>query len=215
MEARRGPIRDRTNEEWLAELGGPDPDPAIADLRALLLKGLYAALYHQLSENIEIILEDFVQEALIKILDNLHTFRGDSKFTTWAQKIAINAAFTELRRRRWRNISLQQMTERFEGNDYTPAILKDPSLSPEHKATLQIIMENIDYLINHELTEKQRTALTAVVLKGVPLEEVARRMDTNRNALYKLLHDARKRLKNHLIDAGISPEEVLAIFDVK
>lgn len=213
MDTTRGPIKDRTNEEWLEELGGSDPDPALMDLRSIILRGLYAALYHQLSENIEIILEDFVQEALIKILDNLHTFRGDSKFTTWAHKIAINTAFTELRRRRWRNISLQKMAERFEGNDYTPAILEDPNLSPEQRATLQIILEQIDHLINNELTEKQRTALTAVVLNGVPMEEVARRMDTNRNALYKLIHDARKRLKQHLVNTGVSPEEVLGIFD--
>jgi len=98
-------VTDRTNEQWLSDLRGSDADIAIADLRAMLLRGLRAALYAKLSHGMESILEDFVQDALIKILRNLDTFRGESRFTTWAQKIAVNVAFTELRRRRWKNIS--------------------------------------------------------------------------------------------------------------
>jgi RNA polymerase sigma-70 factor (ECF subfamily) len=205
-------VADRTNEEWLADLQGPNQDLALSDLRVLLLRGLRAAIYTHIHDGLDTILEDFVQEALIKILKNLETFRGESRFTTWAQKIAINVAFTELRRRRWQNVSLQDMIDRFDSNDFTPAILTDPSFSPEKRATLQIIMENIWHLVNEELTEKQRQAIMAVV-EGMPLEEVARRMGTNRNALYKLLHDARKRLKQQLINTGVTPEEVLAIFD--
>ena len=205
-------VADRTNDEWLADLQGPNQDLALADLRALLIRGLRAALYTHILDGLDSILEDFVQEALIKILKNLETFRGESRFTTWAQKIAVNVAFTELRRRRWQNVSLQDMIDRFDSNDFTPAILTDPSFSPEKRATLQIIMESIGHLINEELTDKQRQAILAVV-EGMPLEEVAQRMGTNRNALYKLLHDARKRLKQQLINTGITPEEVLAIFD--
>lgn len=208
-------ITDRSNQEWLADLRGANQDLALSDLRAMLLRGLRAALYTHIHEGLDSILEDFVQEALIKILNNLDTFRGESRFTTWAQKIAVNVAFTELRRRRWQNVSLQDMIDRFDSNDFTPAILTDPAFSPEKRVTLQIIMENIGHLINEELTDKQRQALMAVVIEGMPLEEVARRMGTNRNALYKLLHDARKRLKQHLISTGITPEEVLAIFDNK
>ncbi len=206
-------ITDRTNEDWLADLQGPNSAVAIADLRAILLRGLRAALYAKLSNGMESILEDFVQDALIKILGNLETFRGESRFTTWAQKIAVNVAFTELRRRRWKNVSLQDMIDRFDSNDFTPAILTDPSFSPEEQTILQITMEKIWELINKELTDKQRTAMLAVVIGGMPLEEAARRMGTNRNALYKLIHDARKRLKQHMLSAKISPEEVLAIFE--
>ncbi len=207
------PIRERTNEEWLADLRGRNADQAIEDLRKILLRGLRVALSNRLRDDLGAILEDFVQESLIKILDNLDSFRGESRFTTWAQKIAVNVAFTELRRRRWQNISLQDMIDRYDTNDFTPAILADPSLSPEQVASLQIIMEMIWYLIEEELTEKQREALLAVIVGGMPLEEVARRMGSNRNALYKLLHDARKRLKQHMVNAGLSPEEVLSIFD--
>ena len=212
-ETNQAPKAERTNEAWIRELRGLNADETITDLRAILMRGLRAALYTQLSDRAGTIVEDFVQEALIKILDNLDSFRGESRFTTWAQKIAVNVAFTELRRRRWQNVSLQAMIDRFDSNDFTPAILTDPSFSPEQQTMLQIIMETISHVINEELTEKQRQAMLAVVIGGMPLEEAARRMGSNRNALYKLIHDARKRLKHHLLNAGIAPEEVLAIFD--
>ncbi len=207
------PQTGRTNHEWIRDLKGPEQDSALSDLRALLLRGLRAALYTHIHEGLDSILEDFVQDALIKILNNLDTFRGESRFTTWAQKIAVNVAFTELRRRRWQNVSLQDMIDRYDSNDFTPAILTDPGFSPEKQTTLRIIMETINTVIEEKLTAKQREAIQAVILGGAPLEEVALRMGTNRNALYKLLHDARKRLKQHLLDTGVSPEEVLAIFD--
>ena len=68
-------------------------------------------------------------------------------------------------------------------------------------------------LISAELTDKQRQALIAVRVQGLPLEEVARRMGTNRNALYKLLHDARQRLKRKMEAEGLSAEDVLAAFE--
>ena len=71
----------------------------------------------------------------------------------------------------------------------------------------------VQQMIREELTDRQRKALTAIMIQGMPLEEVARRMNTNRNALYKLIHDARKRLQKKMIDKGISPQEVLATFD--
>lgn len=204
---------ERSNEEWLEDLREPRSEQAISDLRDILLRGLRAALYSKIRRNLDFVMEDFVQEALIKILDNLETFRGESRFTTWAHKIAINVAFTELRRRRWENVSLQEIADRYEGNDFTPVILTDPSLSPEQKALLQILMETINHLIEHDLTEKQSTAMKAVVFGGMPIDVVARRMGSNRNALYKLMHDARKRLKEHMLAADLTPEEVLAIFD--
>ncbi len=75
---------------------------------------------------------------------------------------------------------------------------------------LRLLVEQIQQIMQETLSERQRTALTAVMIRGMPLEEVARRMGTNRNALYKLLHDARKRIKKELEKRGISPEEILA-----
>ncbi len=206
-------MKDRTNAEWLADLRSPDAAEALTDLRTILLRGLRAALYGRIRNNLESITEDFAQDALIRILDKMHTFRGESRFTTWAQKIAINVAYTELRRRRWKDISLQEMVENQDGNDFTPAILTDPSAAPEKEATQRAMLAFVHEMIEEELTERQRVALKAVMLKGVPLEEVARRMGTNRNALYKLLHDARRRLQRGMQARGLPPREVLAVFE--
>jgi RNA polymerase sigma-70 factor (ECF subfamily) len=94
-------MRERTNEQWLAEVRRPNPGKALADLYDLLVRGLKAAL-GSYGGGVEANVGDFAQEALIKITGNLDSFRGESRFTTWAQKIAMNVALTELKRRRWR-----------------------------------------------------------------------------------------------------------------
>lgn len=203
----------RTNEEWLTALRDPIADEALVDLRAILLRGLRGSLAGRVKDDLNQLTEDFAQDALLKILKNLETFRGESKFTTWAQKIAIHVAFTELRRRRWKDISLQDIIETPEGDEYTPKILTDPSISPEEETTQHDILDIVFNLIDTELTERQRTAMLAIIQGGMPLEEVARRMGTNRNALYKLLHDARKRLQVKLEEkAGMTAQEVMEMF---
>ncbi|MGD2205554.1 MAG: RNA polymerase sigma factor [Anaerolineae bacterium] len=205
-------MKERTNQEWLADLKGPGREEALADLRAFLLRGLGYALASR-SDVDQTFLEDFVQDALLRILDALDTFRGESKFTTWAQKIAVNVAFTELRRRRWQSerVSLEGWAESF-GLDFVPDLLIDPSAGPDQQLTQRIFLETLHRLITTELTEKQRQALIAVKIHGMPLAEVARRMGSNRNALYKLVHDARQRLKGKMEEEGLSPDEVLAAF---
>jgi RNA polymerase sigma-70 factor (ECF subfamily) len=203
-------MKDRTNQEWLDDLQRPDRDEALADLRAVLVRGLGYSLANR-SDVDAVLIEDFVQDALVKILDNLDTFRGESRFTTWAQKIAVRVAFTELRRHRWRDLSLEAIAEP-QGLDFVPDFLVDPEAPPDQQAVQHLFLESLQRLIATELTDKQRQALVAVRIQGIPLEEVARRMDTNRNALYKLLHDARQRLKSRMEAEGLSPEDVLAAF---
>jgi RNA polymerase sigma-70 factor (ECF subfamily) len=204
-------MQERSNHEWLADLTGPQRDSALVDLRALLQRGLRYAFASRPKVDDEAI-EDFVQEALLKILDSLDSFRGESKFTTWAQKIAVNVAFTELRRLRWRDVSLDEMADS-QGLHFVPDLLVDRAATPDQQATQRIFLETLGRLIETELTDKQRQALVAVQIQGMPLEEVARRMDSNRNAMYKLLHDARRSLKKQLEAEGLSPEVVLAAFD--
>ncbi len=204
----------RTNEEWLEQLSDPVDDQALSDLREILLRGLRASLSNRINTDLDAITEDFVQDALLKVLKSLHTFRGESRFTTWAQKIAIHVAYTELRRRRWKDISLQTIVETAEGEEYTPAILTDPSTKPEREASQNDMLEVVFNLIETELTDRQRTAIVAILQGGMPIDQVARKMDTNRNALYKLIHDARKRLQQALMDStGYSAQEVLAMFE--
>lgn len=207
-------MAQRTNEEWLDALRDPVDDDALNNLREILLRGLRASLYNRIDTGLDEITEDFAQEALLKILKSLESFRGESRFTTWAQKIAIHVAFTELRRRRWKDISLQDIIETPEGDEYTPAILTSPTTSPEDEATQSDIMTVVYDLIESELTDKQRTAIIAVLQGGMPMGEVAKRMKTNRNALYKLIHDARKRLQLALEEqTGLSVQDVMTMFE--
>jgi RNA polymerase sigma-70 factor, ECF subfamily len=202
-------VRERTSEQWLAELRGPNPDGALADLYDLLVRGLGAALGGY-GDGVEANFGDFAQEALIRITGNLDSFRGESRFTTWAQKIAMNVALTELRRRRWRDVSLQELFARREAADRGPA---DTQLTPEQLTFQNMVLGELRRIVDEELTNRQREAVVAVILEGMPISEVARRMGTNQNALYKLLHDARRKLKRRMEAVGLSPQEVLAAFE--
>jgi len=205
-------MQTRTNEQWLSDLRGENQDQAIEDLRRVLKRGLIYALSSRIKIDLESQVEDFVQDSILRILDKMDTFRGESKFTTWAQKVAVRVAFTEMRRQRWKDVSIEDLMPEDSG-DFTPLVLSDPSPDPEKKATQTILLEMIDEMLSTDLTERQRTALMAVMHGGMPLEEVARRMDTNRNALYKLLHDARKQMRSRLIEKGLTPQEVLEVFE--
>ena len=206
-------MQDRTNSEWISALSGPDPGEAIEDLRATLIRGLRFALSSRVQGELDMLVEDFVQDALIRILDKLDTFRGESRFTTWAQKITVRVAYSELRRQRWKDISLQDLMPPDDAGDFTPSVLSDPGPTPEQRTTQQSMIDMVMRLIMEELTDRQREVMMAVMVGGMPLEEVARRMDTNRNALYKLIHDARKRLQARLEAEGFGPQEVLAVFE--
>ena len=206
-------MQERTNAEWMAALSSPDPGEALDDLRATLVRGLRFALSSRVPGDLDSLVEDFVQDALVRILDKLDTFRGESRFTTWAQKIAVRVAFSELRRQRWKDISLQDLMPTNNAGDFTPAVLSDPGPNPEQQTTQKSMMDMVMRLVSEELTERQREVIMAVMVGGMPLEEVARRMDTNRNALYKLIHDARKRLQKRLETEGLTPGEVLAVFE--
>jgi RNA polymerase sigma-70 factor, ECF subfamily len=202
-------VRERTNKQWLAELRRPNPDEALADLYDLLVRGLRAA-FGGYGGGVEANFDDFAQEALIKITGNLDSFRGESRFTTWAQKIAMNVALTELKRRRWRDVSLQELFARREAADRGPA---DTQLTPEQLTFQNIVVEELRRVVDEELTDRQREAVVAVLLEGMPVSEVARRMGTNQNALYKLLHDARRKLKKRMVAVGLPPQDVLAAFE--
>lgn len=205
----------RTNEEWIADLTGSSQDQALSDLRALLVRGLGAALSDK-GNVAEADLEDFAQDALLKILDNLQTFRGESRFTTWAHKIAVRVAYTELRRKRWQDWSLERVVEgedEAKRGDFTPLILADSQAGPEESAIRVALVNVVQETINGRLSKRQRTVMYAAMVEGAPMDEIAEQMDTNRNALYKLMHDARSRLKRSLLESGYSVEEILAAFN--
>ena len=207
----------RDNQSWLNDLYASDEirDAAIADLQIVLRRVLPKALSSWVSPNsghFDALLEDVIQETTLRVLANLASFEGRSQFTTWVYKIAIRIALNELRHRKWREVSLDGLessddpneipSERFASNDPNPGVVT------ERKDAAALV----EMILNEELTPRQRAVLTAVSFKGVPMDEIARRMGTNRNALYKMLHDARLRMRRRLKREGFEPEELLDLF---
>lgn len=206
----------RDNHDWLSDLhaGGVQRDAALADLRTLLIRALPQGLSRWLSPDnpeFESFIEDTTQETLLRVLGALDTFQGRSQFTTWAYKISLRVALNELRRRRWRDISLEGLMED-EADDSAPRQFASSEPGPESVVERADILQRVQAIMAEELTERQRAAMHAINMQGVPMEVVARRMGTNRNALYKLLHDARLRLKHRLEREGLPPKELLEMF---
>lgn len=218
-------VNTRTNEEWLEDLktSGSAQEAAITDLRDLLLRTVLFFFSHNLGDfdrltrdEILQLAEDCAQEALIAVLNHLSDFRGDSKFTTWAYKFAINFALMTARRERWKGISLDQLSF-VDGGSLAERVMqgKEPALTPDQFVMQVEILETIREVIEQDLTDKQRRVLILMVFNEVPMDEVARQLSTNRNAIYKMLHDARRKLKYRLQARGFEVGEILALFTVK
>ena len=212
-------MASRTNEEWLSDLRaqGERRNAALEDLRAVVQKGLPYALSRWLSPDLPqfgSLVEEVTQETLLRVLDQLDSFEGRSQFTTWVHKIAVRIALTELRRKRWRDSSLDELTEN-EDAPPPPGLLADAHAGPETVAEREDMLARVRRIIEEELTDRQRQALLLLGVQDIPMEDAARKLKTNRNALYKLLHDARLRLKNRLSMDDINPHEVLALFESK
>lgn len=209
---------ERSNEEWIDDLtaSGTIREAALIDLRQVIRSGLPYSLSKYLSYSdpqFDALADDVVQETLLRALDHLHTFEGRSQFTTWVHKIAIRVALTELRRKRWEDISLDEMLESSEA-PANLSLMESEDPGPDLIAVRGDLAAHIRRIIDEELTDRQRKALVAVGVHGMPVAEVARRMDMKRNALYKLMHDARLRLKARLALEGLSAEDVLEEFEV-
>lgn len=207
----------RSNEEWIDDLtaSGLRREEALADLRQIIRSGLPYSLSKYLSPSdpqFDALAEEVVQDTLLRALDHLDTFEGRSKFTTWVHKIAVRVALTELRRKRWEDVSLDEIIESSQAPDNL-SLMRAESDDPDQIAERQDLIAQVRRIINEELTDRQRKALIALGVHGMPVAEVARRMDLKRNALYKLMHDARVRLKARLALEGISAEEVLRSFE--
>lgn len=208
---------ERDNQTWINDLksNGQTREEAVADLRTIIRGGLPYALSRWLSPSdpgFESLIDEATQETLLKVLDKLDTFRGQSKFTTWVYKIAVRVALSDLRRHRWKDVSLDELAEK----PVPPPIsllmagnAPDPELSAEQKD----LLERIWKILHEELTEKQSQAILAIIAHGIPLDELAAKMHMERNALYKLLHDARIRLKKRLAEQGLTPSDILATFE--
>jgi RNA polymerase sigma-70 factor, ECF subfamily len=210
-----GGTTTRANTDWLSALraGGRVQEEAFAELRLVMLRAIKGFLARKTAAPstdgaLLQIAEDCAQESVLLVKANLDSFRGDSQFTTWAYAIAIRVALGELRRRRWRKTALD---EALLGQALPGWPVDDPG--PERGLAQRQAWALLSGLIETSLTPLQRKALIAHAFQGMPLDLVAEWLGTNRNSLYKLIHDARKRLKTALLSQGVSHRDLISIFE--
>ena len=196
---------DAESRAWLAAVGaeGSTGEEARVRLRALLLKAARfeisrrrTSLPHLRGGDLDDLAQQSANDALMAILGKLDTYRGESRFTTWAYKFALLEAAVKLRRRAWQGREIPLEAEQW-------ATFADQGGSPGASAEEREVLGSIGAAIETELSTHQREVLVAVALNGVPIDVLAERMSTTRGALYKTIYDARKKLRAHLGEAGL------------
>lgn len=207
----------RNNDTWLADLSsqGNPREVALSDLNEIILRMLPSALTRWLSpenEHFEPFIQDVAQETLLRVLNRLDTFEGRSKFTTWVYTIAIRIALSELRLRKWKEVSLDQLEESQESDQAPFETFSNDDPNPETVIEQKQTMMKIKSIIDQELTPRQRAVMMAVNVQGVPMDVIAQRLGSNRNAVYKMMHDARVKLKSRLELEGYQPDQLLNMF---
>ena len=204
----RTPLDD-DSRVWLTELraAGATREAALERLHALLLRAARfevarrrPMLPHLRGNELDDIATEAADDALMSILRRLDDFRGASRFTTWAYKFALYEAAVKLRKRAWQGREVPLEPEAW---DLLPASSTMPPAAAEQGELLLALQAAIET----ELTPHQRRVLVALALNGVPIDVLADRLGTSRGALYKTLHDARRKLRARLDEQGFDLEE--------
>jgi len=203
----RRPLDDESRD-WLRTLRGTgvERDKAVARLHALLLRAARfevarrrPTLPHLRGNELEEIALEAADDALMSVLARLDDFRGLSRFTTWVYKFALLEAAVKLRRRAWQGREVPLEPE-------TWSLFSSSALEPDEQAEQIELLATVQRAIAEVLTPHQRCVLVALALNGVPIDVLAERLNTTRGALYKTLHDARRKLRKHLQDSGVALE---------
>jgi RNA polymerase sigma-70 factor (ECF subfamily) len=201
-------LLDPESREWLRCLRGHsrEHDDAVARLHGLLLRAARfecarrrPTLPHLRGDDLDDIANQAADDALVSILARLDRFRGASRFTTWAYKFALLEAAVKLRRRSWQGREVPLEPE-------TWSLFSDAGLEPDESAEQTELLATLQQAIGDVLTPHQRQVLVALALNGVPIDVLSERLNTTRGALYKTLHDGRRKLRSHLEDVGLSLE---------
>ena len=200
------PPLDPESRAWLRDLRaeGAAREDAVARLHALLLRaarfetGRRRGSHPHLRGDLDEIAQEAADDALLSVLARLDDFRGLSRFTTWAYKFALYQASVTVRRRAWQGRELPVEERAW-------AILSDVAAGPGEAAERGELLRAIQEGIAEALTPHQRTVLVALALNEVPIDVLAERQHTTRGALYKTLHDARRKLRRHLQESGHAP----------
>jgi len=210
--------KKRDNETWLNDLRANDAqkEAALEDLHNVLLKVLPSALSRWLpatSSHFDTFIEDIAQETVLRVMDKLDSFQGRSKFTTWVYRIGVNIGLGELRLKKWKEVSLDALEEGKEPDEMPSARFAEKAPGPEGLLEQKNVITMVQQVMKEELTPRQHQIMMAIAVKGTPLNVVAERVGSNRNAIYKMMHDARLRLKHRLEREGLSPDDLLAVFE--
>jgi len=198
------------SELWLRRLRahGPERDAALTELHALLLRAArfevarrHAGSRHLRGGDQEDLAQQSADDALVALLRKLDSFRGDSRFTTWAHKFALYEAATKVRRQAWQGREIPLGEERW------PLIVDERLRTPEQGAETAELFAVLRAAIKSALTPHQREVLIAIALNDVPIDVLAERLNTTRGALYKTVHDSRQKLRAVLAANGLSIDE--------
>jgi len=200
---------DQESREWLRGLraDGAERDAAVARLHALLVRAARFevgrrkhTLPHLRGNELDDIALEAADDALMSVLRRLDDFRGASRFTTWVYKFALLEAAVKLRKRAWQGREVPLEPEAWD-------VLATASAGPEAEVEQREVLHAVEDGIANALTPRQRQVLLALAVNGVPIDVLADRLDTTRGALYKTLHDARRKLRRHLEECGHAPLE--------
>jgi RNA polymerase sigma-70 factor, ECF subfamily len=195
---------DAESQQWLDALSatGPRHQDAVDRLHALLTRAARFELSRRRRDltrsqpgEFEDLATQAAADALMAILRKLHTYRGDSRFTTWAYKFALLEAAVKVRTRTW-----QEREVPLEDDGW--AQLADLRGAPDTDAETAELIDAVRRAITEALTPHQRAVLVAITLNDVPIDVLAERLSTTRGALYKTLHDGRKKLRERLAADG-------------
>jgi RNA polymerase sigma-70 factor (ECF subfamily) len=189
-------------DDWLPGLRSRDAE-TVERLHGLLLRAARfevarrrPVLPHLRGGDLDDIAVQAADDALVSVLRRLPDFRGESRFTTWAYKFALYEAGVKLRRRAWQGREIPLEPEGW-------ALFSSAGLEPDEEAEQRELVHALQDAIATTLTQHQREVLVALALNGVPIDVLAERLGTTRGALYKTLHDARRKLRAHLEHQGL------------
>jgi RNA polymerase sigma-70 factor (ECF subfamily) len=197
---------DQESRRWLDRLrtDGPDRDDAIAALRELLLRAARfevgrrcATLSHIRGGDQEDLAQQSAADAMVAILSKLDEFRGESKFATWAYKFALYEAAARIRKLAWQGKELP-----LDAEDWPQ--VPEPGPAPHGEVEMNELLAVIREEIETTLTPHQREVLVALALNEVPIDVLAERLGSTRGALYKTLHDARRKLRAGIAARGLT-----------
>jgi RNA polymerase sigma-70 factor, ECF subfamily len=207
---RPGPALAADDMAWIAALRRKD-SATIVRLHQLLLRASRfevsrrrASLSFVRGEELDDLATQAADDALVAVLAKLDDFRGASRFTTWVYKFALLEAAVKLRKRSWQGREVPLEPESWN-------VLASADLEPDAEAEQSEFVAALQNAIAEVLTPHQRRVLVALALNGVPIDVLAERLSTTRGALYKTLHDARRKLRAHLHECGLDLDNWLEV----